>query len=42
MKLAVNVSFFIDRLFIYDETRSNRARNSIRFVYLGSLRPELL
>ena len=27
MNIVVDVSVFIDRLFIYDEERSNRARN---------------
>ena len=32
MNLVIDVSVFIDRLFIYDEERSNRARNVFRIV----------
>jgi len=32
MSLVVDVSVFIDRLFIYDENRSNRARNLFKLV----------
>jgi len=32
LNLVIDVSVFIDRLFIYDEERSNRARNVFRIV----------
>ncbi len=32
MNLVIDVSVFIDRLFIYNEERSNRARNVFRIV----------
>ncbi len=32
MNLVIGVSVFIDRLFIYDEERSLRARNLFRLV----------
>ena len=32
MNLVIDVSVFIDRLFIYDEERSRRARNVFRIV----------
>ncbi len=32
MNLIVDVSVFIDRIFIYDEKRSNRARNLFKFI----------
>jgi len=32
LNIVIDVSVFIDRLFIYDEERSNRARNVFRIV----------
>jgi predicted nucleic acid-binding protein len=32
MNLVVDVSVFIDRLFIYDEERSSRARNLFKII----------
>ena len=32
MSLVVDVSVFIDRLFIYDEERSNRARSLFKLI----------
>jgi len=32
MSLVVDVSVFIDRLFIYDENRSNRAQNLFKLI----------
>lgn len=32
MSLVIDVSVFVDRLFIYDETRSNRARSLFKLI----------
>ena len=45
MNLVVDVSVFIDRLFIYSEERSKRARNLFEYIDgkgLGILKPKFI